>query len=507
MRRVRYSLWRGSLAFAAVFLAAGIGHALNFQIEKLFGRVPVAPTPVVSEGKTSFAYELWLTSLEKEAVTLDKVEAFADDATEAWLTLEGAEVDEVAEYFGEKAVLEAGPYIADGGDTDAASGLAPGSSVMLMLWVDAPEGEGVPDLLTHTVTYRKTDGSEVVVKGIVTPVSPRVAPILGPPVRDGVWIMVNGPSDRGHHWPTVFTAAGEPRISQRFAADWMKLSDDGTLFRGEGRANEEFCCFGEDLVAMADGTVVAARDGLEDILPWHAPETEAWVDANDIGGNHVILDVGGGVFIFYAHLKQDSVLVKAGDRVHQGDVLGKLGNSGNTDAPHLHLHIMSADGEALYAVGLPYALAAYEYLGTWDSVFDDLDAGKGYDLAGATAQPYAKDLPRANAVIRIDESATAAAVGADAEFDAATGRLRARNLAVGGGFVEAAFVAMDGVFVLDSVVAAPSLYPRDGARWDPDMQTVALPRVRVEEATYAVILKKIDADGLVFTLQSVIEVE
>ena len=52
-------------------------------------------------------------------------------------------------------------------------------------------------------------------------------------------------------------------------------------------------------------------------------------------------DIGEGNYAFYAHLKTGSVKVKAGDQLSAGQVIATLGNTGNTDAPHLHFHVMS----------------------------------------------------------------------------------------------------------------------------------------------------------------------
>jgi murein DD-endopeptidase MepM/ murein hydrolase activator NlpD len=75
-------------------------------------------------------------------------------------------------------------------------------------------------------------------------------------------------------------------------------------------------------------------------------------------GNHVVVDIGEGRYAFYAHLQPGSLRVKTGDKVSQGQVLGLLGNSGNTDGPHLHFHVM--DGPSpLVSNGLPYAFTSF----------------------------------------------------------------------------------------------------------------------------------------------------
>ncbi|PRC56630.1 peptidase M23, partial [Mycobacterium sp. ITM-2017-0098] len=70
------------------------------------------------------------------------------------------------------------------------------------------------------------------------------------------------------------------------------------------------------------------------------------------GGNHIVQDLGNGNYAFYAHLQTGSVTVTPGDQLTTGQAIGKLGNSGNTDAPHLHFHIMSTP-DPLRSDGLP----------------------------------------------------------------------------------------------------------------------------------------------------------
>ena len=72
----------------------------------------------------------------------------------------------------------------------------------------------------------------------------------------------------------------------------------------------------------------------------------------------VVIDIGGGNFAFFAHLKPGSLRVKLGDHVARGDVIALLGNTGNSDAPHLHFHVM--DGPSpLDANGRPYVLTHF----------------------------------------------------------------------------------------------------------------------------------------------------
>ena len=82
-----------------------------------------------------------------------------------------------------------------------------------------------------------------------------------------------------------------------------------------------------------------------------------------VGGNHVIIDIGGGHYAFYAHLKPGSLRVKVGDRVKRGQVIALVGNTGNSTEPHLHFHI-SDYPSPLGSEGMPYGYDAFEVVGS-----------------------------------------------------------------------------------------------------------------------------------------------
>jgi murein DD-endopeptidase MepM/ murein hydrolase activator NlpD len=102
-------------------------------------------------------------------------------------------------------------------------------------------------------------------------------------------------------------------------------------------------------------------------------------------GNDVVVDLGGGKFAFYAHLQPHSLRVRVGDRVQRGQVLGLVGNSGNSTAPHLHFQI--SDGPQIAtADSLPYEFAHFSSPGTVtdeDALLSGRITAVGPRLAGA----------------------------------------------------------------------------------------------------------------------------
>jgi hypothetical protein len=120
---------------------------------------------------------------------------------------------------------------------------------------------------------------------------------------------------------------------QHDAIDLVQVVD-GKTYRGDRSRLENFHIFGDRVLAVADGRITAAVDGHPD-LPIGVTTWE------NMAGNHVILDIGGGHYVLYGHLQQGSLRVQAGDQVRRGQVLGLVGDSGNTGEPHLHIQVQN----------------------------------------------------------------------------------------------------------------------------------------------------------------------
>jgi murein DD-endopeptidase MepM/ murein hydrolase activator NlpD len=131
----------------------------------------------------------------------------------------------------------------------------------------------------------------------------------------------------------------------------VRIDDQVNTFAGDSARNESYFIFGAEVIAAAPGRVVATRDGVPENTPPNIPP-EA-MTADGAAGNFVTVDHGGGRFALYAHLQPGSVRVRPGEQVQRGQVLGLVGNTGNSDQAHLHFHV--TDGPSnLAANGLPY---------------------------------------------------------------------------------------------------------------------------------------------------------
>ena len=186
------------------------------------------------------------------------------------------------------------------------------------------------------------------------------AVVVAPPLRGKGWVAANGCCDSiTPHRGTVMAVNGRTRVPERFAIDWVKLGDDGRIFSGDGTRLEDFAYYGDEIDAAADGVVVNLYDEADAQVPGQI----TGITTDNIGGNMIVTDIGDGRFAFYAHLQRGSLKVKLGDKVRTGDVIALLGNTGNTDAPHLHFHVM--DGPSpLDANGLPFVFTRFSSTGT-----------------------------------------------------------------------------------------------------------------------------------------------
>jgi hypothetical protein len=153
------------------------------------------------------------------------------------------------------------------------------------------------------------------------------------PLRRGTYLVVNGGRN------TFVSAHQKTRTLERFRAwrgqsdgvDLVRIDAFGRRARGWRPADPAaYYIFGDTVHAPCAGQVVTAVNGIPDQRP---PIT----DRAHMAGNHVILACGG-VWILLGHLQRGSVLVSGGDGVALGEPVGRVGNTGNSDEPHLHIH-------------------------------------------------------------------------------------------------------------------------------------------------------------------------
>jgi Peptidase family M23 len=280
--------------------------------------------------------------------------------------------------------------LVDGGD---AGRVGPGEGAVLHLTFSVRSRGRIPTRLVHVLRLANPDPSNGAPARVVevearTQVIRRTPAALGPPLRGDRWVAADGCCLARRHVRAFQPVAGM-FTAQRFAIDWEQLDADGRLWVGDDSVLTNWAGYGEDILAVADGTVVRAIDGLPDQVPGALPER---IDPLHADGNAVFLRLGDGRVVFYAHMIPGSLTVKLGDRVVRGQVLGKVGNSGNSSAPHLHMHVV--DRNRIFAAnGLPYVFSRFDVTGRIAST----DA---FNRAEATGEPVrlgpVRSVPRRN---------------------------------------------------------------------------------------------------------------
>lgn len=343
-----------ALALAAL-VCAGSASAQQIPSSVEF-RVPKPPTLARNDSGAFVAYELHVTNLTANPLRLRRVEV-----------LDGAPNGASLHSLSDSALLRALSRPGLPPRAPDQSTIGAGMRAIVYMWIQLGDARA-PTTLKHRLalqragdTTARADTTLEVLTGTVIPIERRIAEI-SPPLR-GRWVAVNGPSNMSGHRRLVLALNGTVASGQRFGIDFLEVDDQGRSTPTDRSKNENFYAYGKELFAVADGIVVATKDSIPENNPSSPTNRAVPINLETVGGNHLVIDIGNGHFAFYAHLKPGSLRVKVGDRVRRGQVVGLLGNSGNSTEPHLHFHI--SDGPAtgtttLGSEGIPYALPSFE---------------------------------------------------------------------------------------------------------------------------------------------------
>lgn len=353
-------------------------------------RVPFAPAGFTgTDGAVHLAYELHITNFYGDTGALKPkgLQVFADDSKTPLLVLD----QDALSAWARPAPAE-----------HAVVSIAPGKRTVLYAWITLPAGAAMPHSLRHHIDFETDKQAVVTLDGAATKVSGEQPMVLGPPLRGGRWLAHEGPGNaQSHHWGSLVAVNGDLTIPQRYALDLVGIDAEGHAMRPgvkniQKSSYADWIGYGAQVIAVADGVVRATRDGEQEHQPLSPQPEPPSLTANGLFGNYVVLELAPGVFASYAHLKKGSVKLKPGDRVHRGQLLGQLGQSGNSAAPHLHFQLSTAatfEGSE----GLPYVFESFELLGpeTEGQLFGQGDAWK------ATAHEQRKlQLPLNDVVIQ-----------------------------------------------------------------------------------------------------------
>jgi murein DD-endopeptidase MepM/ murein hydrolase activator NlpD len=193
------------------------------------------------------------------------------------------------------------------------------------------------------------------------------------PLRGTWYIGASGTFHSHHRWAAM----------EEFALDIVQLGNSSRTYKTKGLSSQDYFAFGQDVVAVADGTVVAVVDQYEDDDTKLKQENETYEqydqriqsfqmeglqkDPYSVAGNYIVIRHNDSEYSMYAHLKKGSVKIKKDDVVKHGQVIASVGNTGSSTEPHLHFQLQDGT-DPLHSRALPvrFKNAEVEMLGYRD---------------------------------------------------------------------------------------------------------------------------------------------
>jgi Peptidase family M23 len=350
-------------AVATVFILVSAASAEEYGRPTAILVSPIHDAQVVrgDDGMDHVEYELLVVNVFSEPVTLSDVSVL-DSAGNSLLRIDGAALAAATQTLFAKTpspIIPASAAVSVDVDLIVPPGSAPERVTHRIVYTLAPDTQN-----KAMIDRPEVDGPEVAIDR-------RPAIVLRPPLGGDGWLITSGCCKPNvHRDERVAINGARIETAETFAVDWGKVKAD-RLFDGEGKTVEQFYGFGEDVLAVADGTVVSIHDGMSDATPFVAMTPKSTLD---YGGNNVMLEIAPHVFAWYAHLRQGSLRVKVGDTVKAGATIAKLGNTGPSTGPHLHLGVLDKP-DPIAGRSLPFVLDNFTLVGVVD-----FDASKGDQL-------------------------------------------------------------------------------------------------------------------------------
>jgi hypothetical protein len=363
-----------SILMSAFFLAPSCASVTidSERITPVMLAVPDAPVAFVgSDGRTHLVYELWLKNFTSGKVAVEKVEVLGDGSVIA--TLDGADIAR---------------RLQPAGLREPSAVMAASTDALLFIHVTLPEGQAAPKTLTHRVQVRADAAppgmQEMSETGGEVAVDARPVVLIGPPLRGDRYIAADSCCDASRHTRAALPVNGSVWLAQRYAVDWEQLDEQNRIYQGPAADVNSYTIYGKEVLAVADGKIASVIDGLPNQTPGQYPTN---ISIEQADGNSVVQDLGGGRYALYAHFQPHSIRVRTGDAVKRGQVIGLVGNSGNSVAPHLHFHVMNSPSP-LASSGLPYEIDSYRVTGKTPgtAAFDEAES-KGTPLAVTAISP------------------------------------------------------------------------------------------------------------------------
>ena len=326
----------------------------SVQDPKLLGpniSVPVAPIPVSSLDGANLAYELEISSAGNQKFTPEKLEVIDPSTGNILWTIDGDLLAALSHPASDPLPTE----------KERQTGTGKLSIPRISIWFTVSE-DAIPDQLTHRITFGQAGKDPVIVTGGTVDVRKDLQPVvIGSPFRGAGWLAMETTSPMTHHFLAQITMDSVTRVPQKYAQDWIYVDPKtGKAVNGNSTLARDYLGYGKEIYAVSSGTVVDLLDGLPDVECVYSAGTPSIETA---AGNYVIIDMGNEKYACYAHMIPGSIRVSLGDTVFEGQILGLMGNSGNSDIPHLHFQIVTGKASFLGAEEYPHVYRSFDVIG------------------------------------------------------------------------------------------------------------------------------------------------
>jgi hypothetical protein len=333
-----------TLAF--LFALPTLAQTTPEKITPLMLSVQDAPIPFHgSDARTHLVYELELKNFSSSPLIIETVEVLSQDGT-ILQTLDAKEISTRLQTAGRR---------------DSTATMPASTFALLFIHVTMPENQKIPTTLSHRIHLKAEaapPGQQEITEtaGEIAVNTQAVVAKIGPPLRGTNYVSADSCCDATRHTRAALPVNGRVWVAQRYAVDWEQLDDANRIYHGPRENPASYTIFGKEVLAVADATVACITDNLPEQTPGKYPDN---IPIEQADGNSVVLDLGNHNYALYAHLQPNSIRVHPGDKVIRGQVLARVGNTGNSVAPHLHFHVVN-NPSPLAANGVPYEITNFE---------------------------------------------------------------------------------------------------------------------------------------------------
>jgi murein DD-endopeptidase len=339
---------------------------------------------VEMNGRPSLYYELCISNHTPDSVQITHLDVLGRSNDDTLLSLSGAGLtNRFANSHADVRIYD--------------NLILPGDKTVIYIELSSNRLRGAK--LIHQLRYTtnsKTDS--LTIEGGAISVPEHDAVVLGNPLDSGPWVAIYEPSWNRGHRRVHYTTNGVVKIPGRYAIDFMLLDSLGRFAEGDTNDITAYFGYGANVLAVADGTVVTLRN---DFSESQTLSNHPKYASSDATGNYICLKIGENRYVFYEHLKPETIVVKVGQQVKKGQFIAKVGFTGQTTGPHLHLHVASSPSP-LGSEGVPFAFEEFKLLGGY---IDFNTFGNERWVTNANSHTiYSNERPAPNSVIQFSSN-------------------------------------------------------------------------------------------------------